>query len=251
MARLAITSLAFMFDDVPDPVWKTSTGKWSSHLPVGHLGRGRRDGHRHRRLDHAQAPVDDRRRPLDPPQGARSARGRCPGRRWGSSPPPAGSGRPSGPRRAHRPRPSSRVPAGRPWGGLLHPLSPGVRVRPNRAPGEVRLMTPRYRRRLGVIVGFALCSPCWAASSRRRRPHRRQAGRSGPPAGRDREAGRAGQHPGRAVQRGPAEGGRGRRSPSPRSRPTSTGPTSASSWPRPAWPRPPSSPTSTAAAARC
>ena len=25
-ARLAITSLAFMFEEVPEPVWKTSTG---------------------------------------------------------------------------------------------------------------------------------------------------------------------------------------------------------------------------------
>ena len=33
MARLAITSLAFMFDDVPEPVWKTSIGKWSSQSP--------------------------------------------------------------------------------------------------------------------------------------------------------------------------------------------------------------------------
>ena len=32
-ARLAITSFAFMFDEVPEPVWKTSTGNWSSCLP--------------------------------------------------------------------------------------------------------------------------------------------------------------------------------------------------------------------------
>ena len=29
-ARLAMTSLAFMFDEVPDPVWNTSRGKWAS-----------------------------------------------------------------------------------------------------------------------------------------------------------------------------------------------------------------------------
>ena len=29
-ARVAMTSLAFMFDDVPEPVWKTSIGNWSS-----------------------------------------------------------------------------------------------------------------------------------------------------------------------------------------------------------------------------
>ncbi len=28
-----MTSLAFMFEDVPEPVWKTSTGKWSSQRP--------------------------------------------------------------------------------------------------------------------------------------------------------------------------------------------------------------------------
>ncbi len=32
-ARVAITSLAFMFDDVPEPVWKTSIGNWSSCWP--------------------------------------------------------------------------------------------------------------------------------------------------------------------------------------------------------------------------
>jgi hypothetical protein len=32
-ASLAITSLAFMFDDVPEPVWKTSIGNWSSWSP--------------------------------------------------------------------------------------------------------------------------------------------------------------------------------------------------------------------------
>ena len=30
-ARLARTSLAFMFVEVPDPVWKTSTTNWSSN----------------------------------------------------------------------------------------------------------------------------------------------------------------------------------------------------------------------------
>src|SRR6187549_356243 len=33
-ARLAITSLAFMFEEVPEPVWKTSTGNWSSCSPA-------------------------------------------------------------------------------------------------------------------------------------------------------------------------------------------------------------------------
>src|SRR4051812_37236684 len=33
-ARLAITSLAFMFELVPEPVWKTSIGNWSSSSPA-------------------------------------------------------------------------------------------------------------------------------------------------------------------------------------------------------------------------
>ncbi len=32
-ARVAITSLAFMLDEVPEPVWNTSTGNWSSQRP--------------------------------------------------------------------------------------------------------------------------------------------------------------------------------------------------------------------------
>jgi hypothetical protein len=33
MARLEMTSLAFMFDCVPDPVCHTNSGKWSSSFP--------------------------------------------------------------------------------------------------------------------------------------------------------------------------------------------------------------------------
>src|SRR3712207_1721461 len=33
VARVAMTSLVFMLLDVPEPVWKTSMGKWSSHVP--------------------------------------------------------------------------------------------------------------------------------------------------------------------------------------------------------------------------
>ena len=32
-ASVAITSLAFMFEEVPEPVWKTSIGNWSSSSP--------------------------------------------------------------------------------------------------------------------------------------------------------------------------------------------------------------------------
>ncbi len=37
-ASRAITSFMFMFDDVPEPVWNTSIGKWSSCPPSRHLG---------------------------------------------------------------------------------------------------------------------------------------------------------------------------------------------------------------------
>ena len=37
MARLAITSLAFMLLCVPEPVCQTTSGKWSSSLPRDHL----------------------------------------------------------------------------------------------------------------------------------------------------------------------------------------------------------------------
>ena len=33
-ASVAMTSLAFMFDEVPEPVWKTSIGNWSSCSPA-------------------------------------------------------------------------------------------------------------------------------------------------------------------------------------------------------------------------
>jgi len=32
-ASVAMTSLAFVFDEVPEPVWKTSIGNWSSSSP--------------------------------------------------------------------------------------------------------------------------------------------------------------------------------------------------------------------------
>ncbi len=33
-ASVAMTSLAFMFDEVPEPVWYTSIGNWSSQPPA-------------------------------------------------------------------------------------------------------------------------------------------------------------------------------------------------------------------------
>ena len=43
-ARRAMTSLAFMFELVPEPVWNTSTGNWSSCVAGHHLGGGGLDG---------------------------------------------------------------------------------------------------------------------------------------------------------------------------------------------------------------
>ncbi len=43
-ARCASTSFTFMLVEVPDPVWNTSTGNWSSVGAEGHLGRGVVDG---------------------------------------------------------------------------------------------------------------------------------------------------------------------------------------------------------------
>ena len=34
MARVASTSLVFMFEEVPEPVWNTSIGYWSSWSPA-------------------------------------------------------------------------------------------------------------------------------------------------------------------------------------------------------------------------
>ena len=39
-ASVAITSFAFMFDEVPEPVWKTSIGNWSSSSPARSVARG-------------------------------------------------------------------------------------------------------------------------------------------------------------------------------------------------------------------
>ncbi len=44
MARLEITSLAFMLDCVPEPVCHTASGKWASSFAVDDLLRRRDDG---------------------------------------------------------------------------------------------------------------------------------------------------------------------------------------------------------------
>ena len=64
------TSFMFMLVEVPEPVWNTSTGNWSSHWPVATsaaeswIARGDVLG------QHAELPVDDARRALDRRQRA-------------------------------------------------------------------------------------------------------------------------------------------------------------------------------------
>ena len=66
-ARLAITSLAFMFDEVPEPVWKTSIGNWSV-LAARHLVARPRDPLRHVGVEEADLGVHAGGGRLDPAQ---------------------------------------------------------------------------------------------------------------------------------------------------------------------------------------
>ena len=56
MARLEITSLAFMLDWVPEPVCQTTSGKWSSSLPSITSWRGRDDRLAELRIEPAERP---------------------------------------------------------------------------------------------------------------------------------------------------------------------------------------------------
>ena len=66
-----MTSLTFMFVDVPEPVWKMSIGNWSSSAPRLDLGGRRGDRRRHLGVDArpVDAGVDARGLGLDPGQG--------------------------------------------------------------------------------------------------------------------------------------------------------------------------------------
>ena len=60
-----MTSLAFMFDEVPEPVWKTSIGNWSSCWPCGDLVAGGGDALGEVGVEQAELGVDARGGALD------------------------------------------------------------------------------------------------------------------------------------------------------------------------------------------
>ncbi len=67
-ARLAITSLAFMFDEVPEPVWKTSIGNWSSCSPAATASPATAIALRQLGVEQAEIGVGASSRGLDLPQ---------------------------------------------------------------------------------------------------------------------------------------------------------------------------------------
>ena len=69
-ASVAMTSLAFMFDEVPEPVWKTSIGNCASCLPSRDLVAGRGDPLREVGVEQAEIGVRARRGALDPAEPA-------------------------------------------------------------------------------------------------------------------------------------------------------------------------------------
>ena len=70
----AITSLAFMFEEVPEPVWKTSIGNWSSSSPAAMRSPGGGDPLRLVGVEQAELGVHARGGGLDPAEPARDRR---------------------------------------------------------------------------------------------------------------------------------------------------------------------------------
>jgi hypothetical protein len=87
----AITSLAFMFDEVPEPVWNVSNGELVVVNAFGHAAGGRDDRVGEVPVQHPKVRVDLGRGGHDLGQPVDVARVEALGRRSGSSPPPAGS----------------------------------------------------------------------------------------------------------------------------------------------------------------
>ena len=67
---VAMTSLAFMFEDVPEPVWKTSIGNCASCLPCGDLVAGGGDLLGQLGVEQPELRVDPRGVALDAPEPA-------------------------------------------------------------------------------------------------------------------------------------------------------------------------------------
>ena len=192
-ARLAITSLAFMFDEVPEPVWKTSIGNWSSCSPAATASaavamRSARSASSSPRsaLTRAAAPLI---RPSQRTTGSGLALARAPG----SSRPPCGSPRPKAPPLApfvarHRfvcGQPSQRRPAAAQGAGTR---SAGRGRRPPRWPAKWMAARTARRRRGGGAGGRGRGS---ARRTRRRRPAcRRTRSRPGRSSARCRSAAR-------------------------------------------------------------
>ena len=63
IARFEITSLAFMFDWVPEPVCQTTSGKWSSSLPAATSAAAAAIASAERRVEVAERPCSPRPRP--------------------------------------------------------------------------------------------------------------------------------------------------------------------------------------------
>ena len=104
MARLEITSLAFMLVEVPDPVWKMSRTNWLSSLPsttssaASTMASLSSSSSKPELVVHVRPPPA-----LWPRAPGRSGAGTCAGRLWGSYPGRGGSGR----RRGRRGGPST------------------------------------------------------------------------------------------------------------------------------------------------
>ena len=73
-ASAAITSFAFMFDEVPEPVWKTSIGNWSSSSPLATRSAGGGDPLRLVGVEQPELGVHPRRGGLDAAEPARDRR---------------------------------------------------------------------------------------------------------------------------------------------------------------------------------
>ena len=156
-ARLAITSLAFMFEEVPEPVWKTSIGNWSSCSPAATSSPARGDALGELGVEQAQLGVGARGGGLDraehrttPPAPARPTPG--------SSRPPC----------------SSRAPQLL-WTAMFSRLPPSLRLacraRTPEPPARVASASSRARARTHALrIGLAALQRRAGSRAERRRP---------------------------------------------------------------------------------